>query len=768
MKSILGILMVLCGLNAVSVAQPAPQNLEGKTLEQLYLARNEIYARHGKPFKTNELNTYFRSQNWYKLDLEYTDSRLTPADLTQASAIRQKETELLKQNYLTAGGQPAINSGNIINQWQFGKFSKSDIDRLCANGFLVFPAQHEQLFYLYDENEYKGIANFITTDAILQLYHIFFDFTLRNLETEKLLPILKTLSGEMVTVSKKLYQETDNPKIKEAARRNIEYFSVPYYFVTGKLPALEPSIADVVKKEIKKCEAHSARANSLIFNPDNDKKIEHDVDYSQFVPRGHYTRNEELKSYFMGMLWFGLNYFLATQDLDLIQSLLITHELYENKAGNERLIDLWQKIYEPTVFYVGLSDDLSPENYKAIMDQVLGENPKLEDITDPAQLKKIRTIVRDLWEKTSRIRTALVKIPGEPQFRFMGQRYIPDSEMLQRLSKWPERPFPKGLDITAVLGSQLAKKILLEQYKEGAKWPEYPARLDKLIQEFSALKPTDWQKNLYYSWVWCLKALIELNQEYKYPFFMQNDAWQLKSLSTTLASWAELRHDVILYGKQSGAEAGDGEEWFPDPPKGYVEPNVVFYQRLAEMLSFTREGLRKRDLLTERIDEKCTEFIELVSFLQTVSEKELAGKPVTNEEYEKIKYFGGTLENLTVSIMVDEEYPEWFEIESDVDKNIAVIADVHTSEDKALEEGVGTAFEIYVVVEIDGYLRLTRGAVFSYYEFTQPASDRLTDEAWQELLKQGNAPPLPDWTTGYLAQEPKHEVPTPKYNYPSY
>lgn len=33
--------------------------------------------------------------------------------------------------------------------------------------------------------------------------------------------------------------------------------------------------------------------------------------------------------------------------------------------------------------------------------------------------------------------------PGGLQFRFMGQRYIADSEVLQNLPKWPERTFPK-------------------------------------------------------------------------------------------------------------------------------------------------------------------------------------------------------------------------------------------------------------------------------------------------------------------------------------
>lgn len=769
MKKIMCILMLLFGFIHSPAAEQGtidPKSPESKSLEKLYLMRNEIFARHGRPFKTHELNTYFRSKDWYKLDLSYDDSRLSKTELANAAIIKKEELELLKHNYILENGKKRMNFNNIINKRQFGRFSEEEIEKLCTNGFLVVPAKHEQFFYLYEDNDYKGIASFVTTDAILQLYHTFFDFTLRNLEAEKLFPILETLSGKMVEISKKLYEETDNEKIREAALRNIAYFAVPYYFLTGDSSTFEPSVSKIVKREIEKCEGHSSRENSLIFNPDADPKIKHDVDYTQFIPRGHYTRSEELKLYFMAMMWFGLNYFLADEELDLIQSLLITHQLYKNEAGNERLIDLWEKIYEPTVFYVGLSDDLDPSDYKFIIDEVFGEQPKLEDFANESKLKKTEKIAEKLAEKT-KIRVQMVGIPSGPQFRFMGQRYIPDSEILQRLSKWPERPFPRGLDITAVLGSRLAKKILLENYKEWEKWAEYPDTLEKLVQEFGEFKPTAWKQNLYYSWIWCLKALIELSEEFKYPFFMQNEAWELKSLNTSLASWVELRHDVILYGKQSGAECGDGAEWYPDPPKGYVEPNVIFYRRLGELLSFTCEGLKKRDLLTQRMDEKFKRFIELVTFLEKVSVKELTSQPLIKQEYDQIKIFGTLLENLTISVMVDKKYLRWFEIVSDVDKNIAVVADVHTSLEEVLEEGVGPAFEVYVAVEIDGYLKLTRGAVFSYYEFIHPASDRLTDEKWQKLLKEGKAPSLPDWIKKYLSNQPAHDVPRPRYIYSS-
>lgn len=757
------VVLAVCSLKAGGKTLGV-EDTEGKTLEELYLMRNEIFARHGRPFKTNELNTYFRSQEWYKMNMEFKDEVLSPEEIKLANAMRAKEKEMLKSNFITKEGTKKINLDNIINKWQFGDFSDQEKEKLSSFGFVVVPAKHEQFFYLYEKNRYLGIANFITTDAVLQLYHIFFDYTLRNLEAKKLYPIVKELTFEMIKESEKIYRESDNELLKEAALRNISYFSVPYYFLTKDSSFVNKEVLEIVKQEIKKCDAHQGRVNSLIFNPDNIPENEHKLDYSQFIPRGHYTRSEELKRYFLGMLWFGLNYFKANEDIDFVQSLLISHQLYKDREAKGRLIELWGKIYEPTVFYVGLSDDLGPPEYKKIIDQVYGNDPNPLDFVDSDKLEQAKKIAEDMFKKT-KIKTAMVGIYSGPQFRFMGQRYIPDSEIFQRLVSWPERTFPKGLDIAAVLGSEEAEKILLEEYKENDIWEGYLPELQVLKKEFGSLDEEDWTQNLYYNWIYCLKALIDRDENFDYPFFMKNTAWERKELNTALASWSELRHDVILYAKQSGVECGDGEDWYPDPAKGFVEPNIVFFKRLNMLLSASKEGLKKRDLITEEMGKKFDDFLELVSFLEKVVEKEINKQPITKQEYQQIQIFGGLLENLTISVMVDDKYLRWFEITSETDKNIAVIADVHNASGEVLEVGVGPAYEIYVVVEIDGYLKLTRGAVFTYYEFAHPASDRLTDEKWQKMLKEGVQPPLPKWLEKFLSDKPAHNVPTPRYNY---
>ncbi len=118
-----------------------------------------------------------------------------------------------------------------------------------------------------------------------------------------------------------------------------------------------------------------------------------------------------------------------------------------------------------------------------------------------------------------------------------------------------------------------------------------------------------------------------------------------------------------------------------------------------------------------------------------------------------VPHSGGTLEYLTLSVMTGN--PDTWELVNETDKDMAVIADVHTGGDKVLEESVGHANEILVIVPIEGKLVLTRGAVFSYYEFIYPSADRLTDEKWQKMVNAGRAPAPPIWTKSFLLSNKK-------------
>lgn len=618
---------------------------------------------------------------------------------------------------------------------------------LAQNLFVVSPTNAKQLFHIYEDNDYKNIPSFVTTDAVLHLYHIFYDFTLRNVEEQTLTPVLRRLTEGMLAEAIKTWKETADPQLKQAALKNVAYFAVAARLL-GLQPNVPPEAGDLTAQELGLIEQHQGFRVGAIFP--------YTIDYSQFVPRGHYTRSDVLKRYFGTMMWYGLVPFAlktseGRSDESIRQSLLLVRSLYRAKLEGD-----WETIYEPTSFFVGSSDDVTPAEWKGLMEKVFGAGLRLEDLADAAKFEAFFEGAQKLRPPRIQFRTRVQ--PNQPRFpdpavqlRLMGQRYIPDSEIMQRLSFPVARPFPSGLDVMAVLGSPRALDILdaYPQLYNPKSWGDYKPERAKLVEEFAALKAETWTSNLYWGWLHSLKALLEPVPAGA-PSFMRSPAWADKSLHTALGSWAELRHDTILYGKQSGAEQGDGSE--PAPYKGYVEPNVVFWERLLSLTRKSREGLVSRNLLPEELTAKFEEFETLLATLKGISEKELRGQRLTEDEYEEIRHIGGTLEYMTLSVMAGR--PDTWELVNETDKDMAVVADVHTAGDRVLEEGVGHAYEILVVVPVEGKLVLTRGAVLSYYEFEHPAEDRLTDEKWQAALGAGRVPAPPVWTKSFLLPGP--------------
>ena len=618
---------------------------------------------------------------------------------------------------------------------------------LAQNLFAVSQTKSKQLFHIYEDNDYKDIPSFVTTDAILHLYHIFYDFTLRTVEEKTLTPVLQRLTEGMLNESIATWKEATDPQLKQAALKNVVYFAVAARLL-GLQKEMPSEASGMLASELALINDHEGFKIGAIFP--------YTIDYSQFIPRGHYTRSEALQKYFRAMMWYGLVPFaLRTNegraDETIRQSLLLVRSLYRAKLSGD-----WETIYEPTSFFVGSSDDVTPAEWKALMENIFGADLGLKDFADAQKFEAFYEAAQKLRAPRIQFRTQVRQ--DQPQFadpsvqlRLMGQRHIPDSEIMQRLSVPLQRVFPTGLDVMAVMGSPRALEILdsYPQIYNPKNWGGYQPERAKLIEEFAELKNDKWTSNLYWSWLYALRGLLEPAPAGS-PSFMRNTAWTDKSLHTALGSWAELRHDTILYGKQSGAEQGDGSE--PAPYKGYVEPNVIVWDRLLHLTQQSREGLTARGLLPEELTDKFQQFEELLATLKGISEKELRNEKLTEDEYETIRHIGGTLEYMTLSVMTGN--PDTWEMVNETDKDMAVVADVHTGGDRVLEEGVGHANAILVIVPVEGRLVLTRGAVFSYYEFEQPAADRLTDEKWQARINAGRTPEPPIWTKTFLLPAP--------------
>ncbi len=71
-------------------------DLAGMTAQQLNYAKNEIYARHGRVFKSSELQDYFNEKDWYEENDDFKDEDLSKkeAENTKFIAAYQKDNDL--------------------------------------------------------------------------------------------------------------------------------------------------------------------------------------------------------------------------------------------------------------------------------------------------------------------------------------------------------------------------------------------------------------------------------------------------------------------------------------------------------------------------------------------------------------------------------------------------------------------------------------------------------------------------------------------------
>lgn len=613
---------------------------------------------------------------------------------------------------------------NIENINQFEGFTKEQVKMLADNGFVVLPSTSSRIFHVYDNNEYKGVPNFVSADTALHLYHQFYDKSLMGIETNYLYQDLDRMTKQMLDKSILLETQLTDPDLKELQKKNIVYFLVARMLMlqsedTGTEAA--PELLDIAKQEYDLIQKAEGIQPSPLFKVD--------VDYSQFTVRGHYTRSEELGRYFKAMMWFGnipLAFVSDNKEIiydNVIQALLITFTTIADSEGINDA-ELWSDIYQPTSQYVGLSDDINVFTMNGLRSSVFGENEDPDIYNDEEYRDKLTEAVKALPEPQIQGKITESSIPTGKQFRFMGQRYILDSEILQKLMEPYKRPLPTALDVMGVFGSKTAEKLLFNVYKPQDGWPQYTDTYKGLKEKVSGLNADYWDTNLYSGWLGALKSnLTEYDKASGMPLFMTTDAWRNKSLSTTLASYTELKHDSVLYGKQPMAEMG-GPVATAD--QQYVEPNIELYYRLLYLTDFTCSVLSDKGMLNDNLKEGADSYKEFLNLLIRCSVKELANQPLSEEEVRQLLWCGGTMENISVDFLmgVTDDF-------ATRDLDDMLVTDIASNSGYYLSLGTGYFDEIYAVVPYDGKLYLSRGSVYSFYEFV--SDKRLTDEEWWAL-----------------------------------
>ncbi len=658
---------------------------------------------------------------------------------------------------------------------------------------------HRASDYSTDWNRKSPV--FVTTDLAAHAQHLMFDRLLQYLEEQYFLPRLKALCAGFVEKLKA--QESQADVYRETSDKAVLYFQVAQALLDLAPDLVEgqdqegrttqtyqgkdestvlASYPDAVRAEIAHIDAANGFNQSTVFTFKDGTAMQED--YSQYKPRGHYTKNGALSAYFRAMMWFGRIHFLIAQGgaaplpsgsekssgaaaLTLAMepiALLIT----DTVRNNPDLYASWSALFDPITALIGLSDDLSFEDVLP-----LWKDQGVKDFGAWAASKE--NLLRFMKLANDKLRPPAIS--GSSVFwgpstgpdrkppmgwRLFGQRFTYDSAIHQQVSppRLMSRDMVRGLDIMKVFGSRTADALL--QRSDYPRMQGLADTLGVLQKTFDSFDQSFWQKTYYNSVLYEVKAQAQFEPGAGF-YFTETPAWGTKAMLAAHGTWSELRHDTILYVKQSYAErAGDGDyeptfRTLPIPdPVHYLEPDVPFWQGSVLAVQNLMKTLDSFKLLDEESAAGLGRLQGVLLNALDIATAEAQDKPLSAQDIAWIPTIPAELARVVLlhAGSGGQMDPEQLKM--------AVIADVYTNAElrQVLETAVGIPCRIYVALnDGQGGKRIAVGYSFSYYEFGHPMSDRMTDEQWKAIAYDPSAKLddyQPFWTKGiFLDPEPE-------------
>jgi hypothetical protein len=669
------------------------------------------------------------------------------------------------------------------------KLNDEELAAFKKNGFVVSERMgaasfSEMLYRVYS----RDLPVYISADAVLQAWHRSYDAMLEELEETYLAQSLNEILVGMVAGLPEAHKNYGKGVLAEGVTDADYFLTVARSLLAGK-PVKSPLDQDArVAKTLKKCDELQIEDFNLFGR-------ERSVDFSQFKVRGHYESSELLKRYFRAMMWCGrIDLRVAGNPEESspreLGAAVILHDLLI-KAGK---FEQWQQFDQMIQTFVGKTDSMTFAQLGAVLAKGNIKSPA--DVKDLGVLEALQKEIVSGKIGLQHIRSdgyvspfGAEKAQLPRSFTLLGQKFVVDSWVTAKVvfddviwdNKKVMRRVPSCLDVAfAALGNDAVVPDLVDrmqaaggrEFRDGL---NYQHNLAAVRQVIDAQDRGVWDENLYMNWLACLRELSQPTTDAKYPEVMRTRAWAMKNVNTQLASWTQLRHDTILYVKQS--YTGTTLCYYP---AGYVEAVPHFWTRFEKMASRAAELIEKTPFpdrvvekpvlgtITQKVALKAVQaqqaaffrnFAKQIGVLKGIAEKELAQKELTKEETEFLE----KVVEIVHRGSGGPRYNGWYfglfyKGPTDADKWDALVADVHTDVPDpnvgdpgcVLTQGVGNVDFLLIAIDNGKDRMVYGGPVLSHYEFEMPGVGRKSDSEWRKEIRDGKLPPRPSWTKTYL------------------
>jgi hypothetical protein len=672
---------------------------------------------------------------------------------------------------LNATYYQAIPDPEYLNSFEFldsvkikYNLSSAEQEMLAKNGFVVTERLSYETFVSALSNIYfKDLPVMITTDMMLFALHASYDGILKKLEIDQLRPdLIQILEGLRNSYNTLVTKYEGYPELQAPLKDIDLYISIPLALLGKVSSPINPANTDTFNLINSAIASEKGFVEMPLFS-----KHFRILDFSQFKPRGHYTEIIEtaggldsLSAYFRAMIWLGRMDFLLTPPPSSGQEPWSEEDIWRMNASGlllDELIDIsgtrakLNKSEKTIGLLVGESDNLTPGELSTIRKSAGIEN--VNDILDSANYAVFKQELIASPESGQKILSDIFMVdpfsttpdPLPVSFRLMGQRFILDSYFFSQLvydriiyegeKIW--RPLPSPLDAAFILGNNDALNLLQDEINTY----KYGTQLLSLRKLTDLYDTAFWQQSLYNSWLSCLRQLNTKPEMEQMPFFLSSAAWQHEKLNTQLASWAQLRHDNLLYAKQSYTYS-------------YIEPYPEFYKALSVFASTAGKyfneigadvGIR---IYFNNMKTTC-------DTLSLILDKQISEKPLTEQEQNFLK----GMYRFNDNVMCGEPFEDgWFLRLLYEPGKEKVVADVHTQPTDQWGNAVGHVLHVGTgKVNLGIFLAYSPapehrpmafvGPVMSYYETVTNDFYRYNDKEWLSIFPDL---PRPDWTSIYL------------------
>lgn len=676
---------------------------------------------------------------------------------------------------------------SITNKYSL---TSNELDLISRNGFIVSERMEKLSFgESFLEIFHKDLPVFVSTDAILHAFHISYDRILKDAELgfliKKVKSLLQTLHSQQSYLNTKY---GNNPEMLTMLKDVDVYLTVPlklfelnvnpyYSDNTGKVDTILQLIND---------------EQMCSYNLFAD--VCRVIDWSQFKPRGHYYEEPgimnptQLPNYFRVMMWLGRTELYLTKPIALdsticplpsfddVKRQIIDSYLIKELIDASNSYDDYTEIENAIKIFAGEQDNVTLDNLGYLKNAV-----SLTDADELLDSMKVVEFQDTLKNQSFAYQLILSQILfGDPMspdsivpasaFMLFGQRFVIDSYITasvvyDRIAGGYCRLFPSLLDVLFSIGNSASAQLLVDELNQY----HYATNLAALRYLIDSYDDEFWEANFYSNWLSIIRKLNPPQDRNYLPQFMKTAAFWQKKMNTQLASWAELRHDNLLYAKQSYTGGT-----ICSYPYSYVEPFPEFYQTLKEFSASAANKVQSINFSDPGYQIEITAYFTLLGnvmdTLRMISEKELNQELLTAQEIHFLQsmiyedYNGGSGETpykgWYPKLFYKDEYLAGNEsysnpglLESD-----HLVADMHTTPTDCggtimgWVKHVGTGpinLGVFVAPWNDGVETAFIGPVMSYYEYTTTNFLRLTDQEWNNEYLQ--AALRPDWVNIYLA-----------------